>query len=136
LPANVCTPNHVTSDVTFKATAAVTGKRFVAPSGNRTGGPGLSTDLENVYRMAHCAAGAKAFGVSKYDVALNAEGGAYGTPGRIVPVTCVSAVTAGQQVEVGAAGQAQPWGGTIATQPVGLALSGAAGGADAEIKLY
>lgn len=136
MPTNICYPLHETSDLTFRATAAVTGKRFVAPSGNRTGGPGLSTDTANVYQMAHAAAGAKAFGVSKYDVASGSLGGAFGTPGKVVPVTTGAAVTAGQQVEVGATGFAIPWAGTIATQPVGLAMTGAASGADVEIKLY
>lgn len=133
MPDNVCTPFHMTSDLTFRATAAVTGKRFVAPSGNRTGGPGLSTDLENVYRMAHCPAGERSFGVSKYDVPIDEEGGAYGTPGRIVPVTATGAIAAGDEVEVGANGTATLLAAGVA---VGLAMTAAVDGGDAEIKLY
>jgi hypothetical protein len=120
-------------DVSFKATAAVTGKRFIAPSGDVTGGPGLSTDLENLYRGAHAGAGVKPFGVSKYDVANGGVGGVHGQPGKIVPVTAGAAITAGQEVQSDANGQAIP---LAAGRPAGLAMSGAANGADAQIKLY
>jgi hypothetical protein len=133
VPDNVCIPFFVTSDLSFRATAPVTGKRFVAPSGNRTGGPALSSDGENVYRMAHAGAGVKAFGVAKYDVASGARGPAYDTPGRVVPVTADGPIAAGAEVEVGAAGKAK----TLGTgKAVGLCLTGASDGGDAEIKLY
>lgn len=145
MPDNVCNPVHVTGDVTFKATAAVTGKRFVAPSNTRTGGGlgGLSTDLENAYRCAHAAANGPAVGIAKYDVPINGEGGFYGTPGGIYPVTCDGAVTAGDRIIVGSAGKAKTSTGSIDTSGaaitpptvVGIAMSSAADGADAEIKL-
>jgi hypothetical protein len=133
VPDNVCTPYKDSSDITFRASAAVTGKRFVAPSGNRTGGPGLSTDLENLPVFAHAAAGARAFGVAAYDVPAGGRGPVHGEPGKIVPVRAGAAIAAGNEVEVGANGQAVP---LAAGRPVGLAVSGAANGTDAEIRLY
>ena len=59
---NVCTPRHETGDVSYQASAAVTGKRFLKVTGNRTGGIGLSTDARNVYVMGPCTAGARASG--------------------------------------------------------------------------
>lgn len=129
---NVGTQYFETGNVSFRATAAVTGKRFLGISGDVTGGPGLSTDLENVYRCAHAAAGVRACGVSKYDVASGAEGGMHGQPGMIVPVNAGAAIAAGQDVEVGANGQAVP---LAAGRSAGLAMSSAALGADAQIKL-
>lgn len=131
---NVCHPFYETSDVTFTATAAVTGKTFIAPSANRESGPGLSATPEGSnYKMATCGAGDKPFGVARYDVAKDAKGGAIGTPGRIVPVTTGGAIAAGDEVEVGSAGKAIKLASGIA---VGLCVSGAASGAEAEVKLY
>lgn len=134
MPSNVMIQTGQTCDVTARASAAVTGKRMVAPSGNRTGGPALSTNTENVYTMAHAGAGAKAFGVAKYDAASGAEFGVIGTPGRRVIVTAGAAIAAGAEVEVGATGKVI----TLASgKAVGLCLSAAAGDlSDCEIKLY
>jgi hypothetical protein len=127
-------PYKETSEVTFRATAAVVGKRMLAISGDRTGGPGLSADLENVYRMAHCAAGAKAFGVSKSDVAINKLGGCDGSPGRIVPVTAGGAIVAGNEVQSDAVGKVVA---LTTGKAVGLAMTGAAGdNTTGEIKLF
>lgn len=134
MPANECIPLFETSDVTFQATAAVTGKRFVSPSADITSGPGLSSTSEGSnLRMAHTTAAAKAFGVSTYDVASGAKGGAIGTPGRIVPVTAGGTITAGAEVEVGTTGQAV----TLATgKAAGLAVTSATSGNDVFVKLY
>lgn len=131
---NVCTPIFEDSDVTYRATAAVIGKRFIAPSGARTGGPGLSTDLQNVYRMAHAPAGGAATGVSRYDTPVDGLSAVFGKPGRIVPVTAVAAIAAGQRIEVGAAGQAQPLA-TAGAVPVAIAMTSAVAGADVEAKI-
>jgi hypothetical protein len=133
LPSNVSTQYFETGNVSFRATANVTGKRFVAPSGDVTGGPGLSTDMENLFRMAHCGAGLKPAGVAKYDVASGAKGGVHGQPGMIVPVTTAAAITAGVEVQSDATGFAIVKAAGVAA---GLAMSGAASGADAMIKLY
>jgi len=130
---NVSTQYHETGNVSFRAAGAVAGKTFVKPSADRTGGPGLSTDNENLYVFSTCPAGAKPAGVAKYDVANGEAGGVHGRPGMIVPVKAGAAIVAGVEVEVGAAGTAI----TLASgKAVGLAMSGAANGADAQIKLY
>ena len=133
MPANVSTQYHETGNVSFHASGAVVGKTFVAPSANRTGGPGLSTDIENMWVLATCPAGTRAAGVAKYDVANGGVGGVHGQPGMIVPVTAGAAITVGQEVEVGAAGKAIP---LASGKAVGLAMSGAASAADCPVKLY
>jgi hypothetical protein len=137
-PANVSTQYFEDGNVSFKATAAVTGKRFLKPSADQSGGPGLSTDIENLLKMATCGAGQKSSGVSKYDVASGSEGGVHGQPGMIVPVTAGGAITVGQEVMSDATGKAVPWtsAASEANRALGLAMSGAANGADAMIKLY
>lgn len=134
MPANTCFPLFETSDVTFQATAAVTGKRFVAISGDITSGPGLSSTSEGSnFRMAHATAATRPDGVAAYDVASAAKGRVIGTPGRILPVTAGANITAGQQVEVGTAGQAIPLASGIAA---GKALTTATSGNDVYVKLY
>src|SRR3954453_3495972 len=133
--ANDCIPfKEPGSAVTGKATAAVVGKRFLAISGNRTGGGagGLSTDLANVYQVAHAAAGARAIGVSRVDAANGSLVGIHTQPGIIVPVTAGATLTAGQEVQSDATGQAIPFAAGI---QLGVAMTGASAGADAEIKL-
>ena len=136
MPDNVSTQYFETGNVSFKASAAVTGRRFVRPSANRTGGGsgGLSTVLDNVYVMALCGAGQKPAGVAKYDVPINGYGGVHGQPGMIVHVEAGAAITAGAEVESDATGRAIP---LAAGRPAGQAMTGASGaGAAAEIKLY
>jgi hypothetical protein len=130
---NVSTQFKETGNVSFRAAGAVTGKTFVSPSADRTGGPGLSSDLANLYVFSTCPAGERAAGVAKYDVTDGNEGGVHGQPGMIVPVTAGATIAAGEEVQVGPAGAAIPLAAGIA---VGLAMSGAAAAADAEIKLY
>lgn len=139
MPTNVSTQFKESGNLSFRATAAVIGRRFLAISGNRTGGPGLSTDLENLYRMAHCGAGQRAVGVSKYDVALNKTGGVHGQPGMIVEVEAGAALVAGAKVMSGLNGKAVPWVSAVneANECLGVAMTAAAGDtAIAEIKLY
>ena len=133
MPSNVSNQYFETGNVSFRAQGAVVGKTFLAIGADNTGGPGLSTDLENLYVMKTCTAGARPCGVAKYDVADTQAGGVHGQPGMIVPVVAGAAITAGQEVEVGAAGKAIP---LASGKAAGMAMSGAANAADAQIKLY
>lgn len=141
MPDNVSTQFKETGNISFRASAAVTGKRFLKVSGNRTGGPGLSTDLENLVVCAQAGAGQVVVGVSKYDVAIDESGGMHGQPGMIVPVNCGADITAGAKVMSDANGRAIPWvtAASEANEPAGIAMTGCditvAGDADAMIKL-
>jgi hypothetical protein len=131
-------------DVTGHCTAAVTGKRVLRISGNRTSGPGLSSTAEGGnYQVAHCNGATQVpFGVSKYDAPL---GGKVGVVREgIVPITAGATITAGELVMADANGQVIPYVGPVATGgaavpdvpiPVGLALTAASAGQDAEVAL-
>lgn len=123
---------------TGHATAAVTGKRFLGVSGNIQSGPGLNTGTAggNI-SVAHAAAAAAIIGVSGYDAALGDKVPVLGSPGMVLPVTAEVAIAAGAEVQVGAAGQAVPFGnGAVNGIKVGICLTAATAGSDAMIKLY
>lgn len=128
---------HETSDVTFTATDDVNGKRFVQVTDDREGTPGglgLQDTYEgNNYQAEHAPANGYVLGVSVYDVPSGGKGGVIGTPGRIVLVTCDGAIAAGAAVQVGANGKAKSQ--TSTNKVVGICLSGAGSGEDAEVKL-
>ncbi|OCB56134.1 DUF2190 domain-containing protein [Mycobacterium vulneris] len=111
-------------DITGRATAAVTGKRFLKISGNRTGG--------NI-AVAPCAAGDRSCGVAKYDAASGDIVGVARGNSRVVRVTAGAALAAGDEVQAGAGGVAIV---AAAGAKLGYALTAAANGADAEISLY
>lgn len=120
--ANQCIPLFQPGqEITVSPTAPVVGKRFVAISGNGAG---------DLIRVAHATAAGRAFGVVLYDqvadqpVPMLREG--------ILPVTAVGAITAGQQVQVGAGGRAAPFAAGIA---VGTATADAADAADCFVAL-
>lgn len=115
-------------DLTCHATAAVTGKRFVAITGNR-----VAADNGGNISVAHATAAGRAFGVSKYDAPSGGKVGVMRGNSRVTFVTAGAALTANQEVEVGAAGVAVPKSAGVA---VGFAVTAAANGADAEISLY
>lgn len=112
------------ANITGHAGAAVTGKRFLAITGDRTDG--------NI-TVAHATAAGRTCGVSKYDAASGEKVGVMRGNSRVVFVTAGAAITAFQEVEVGANGTAVPKAAGIA---VGYAITGAANAADAEISLY
>lgn len=148
MPANECIPFKLPAIAfTARASAAVTGKRFVVISGDRTGGggggaegstsvgAGLSTDVENVYKVKLAGAKAAPVGVSAYDAAINEELKVYGTvSGVILPIKAGEALTAGWEVISNATGEAVK--AEAADVARGLVMTKAANGADAEIKLY
>ena len=137
--ANECIPFYEDGDeLTGYCTAAVTGKRFVMISGDRLSGPGLvlsSTDTSGGnYRIAPATAAGRIAGVAARDAAIGDTVLFLRGPGAgILPVTAGAAITAFEEVEVGAGGTAVPLASGVA---VGVAMSGAANGADAEIALY
>jgi hypothetical protein len=110
------------SRVTAQASAAVTGKRFVNVSGNRT--------ANGKYQVAHATAAGAAFGVSVYDAASGDPVGVIRV--GIVPVTAGGTIAAGARVEVGANGQVVTIASGIA---VGICCDGATNGNDARIAL-
>ena len=118
-------------DIPGQCTAAVTGKRFLSVSGTRTSGPGLSNTAEGSnYRVAHTGAGLRSIGVSMWDAPINGKIGII--RGGIVPVTAGAAITAGQEVQSDATGQAAP---LTTGKSLGVAMADAALGADCEVSL-
>lgn len=112
-------------DITGRATAAVTGKRFLKISGNRTANGNIA--------VAPADAAGRVCGVSKYDAASGDIVGVARGNSRVTYVTADGALAAFDEVEVGTAGKAKKFASGVA---VGYALSAAADGADAEISLY
>jgi hypothetical protein len=148
MPANECIPYKTLADTfTARCSATVTGKRFVKVSGNRTGGGGggaegsttvgvgLSTDPENVYKVAQCVAKDKAVGVSAWDGASGAEIKVYACAhGNIIPITAGAAIAAGAEVESDAEGRAIT---LAAGKALGYCMTAVAeAGKDAEILFY
>lgn len=137
-PVNECIPFYEPGGaLTCECEAAVIGKRFVDISDDiqGTGSPGLTTDVDGGNLVVSPAsAGGTAFGVAKYNAAINEKVGVWTQPGIIVPVTADGAITAGAEVEVGTAGKAKTKG--AANRGVGRAVADAADGADAMIQLY
>lgn len=140
MPNNECIPWYEDADrLSAQATAAVNGKRFVKVSAARTSGPlipataqiGASdpTDGGRI-QVAQCVAGDPSLGVSSWDAAIG-EGLDVITEG-VVPVVAGAAITAGQEVQSDANGQAIP---LAAGKKIGYAVDAAANGADAQIKL-
>lgn len=113
--------------VTARATAAITGKRFVCISGPRIDGhPAVNHQASSSTR--------KTLGVSAYDAASGADVMVHSAPGMVVPVTASGAISAGASVFSTADGRAtaaDPGTGKTA----GHALDDATDGADAVIKL-
>ena len=130
--ANDCIPFYRPGeDVTVQASAAITGKRFIAPSGDRLSGPGLSATAEGSnYRGAHCGAGLAAVGVSMYDCPIGGKVGII--MDGIVPVTAGAALTAGHAVQSDGTGQAIVLASGV---KLGVVMTGCSSGADAEIAL-
>lgn len=113
------------SDITCKTSGAVTGKRFVAITGNRSSDGNIT--------VAHATAAGRVFGVSKYDAASGALVGVARGNSRVTFVTAGGNIAAFAEVEVGSNGQAVTKSSGIA---VGYAVTAATSGNDAEISLY
>lgn len=129
-------------NITGKASATVTGKRFLRYSGNRTGGghAGLSTDLANVPQVAPCNGSTQVpIGVAAHDAASGSLVGVLRGAGRHCTVTAGAAVTAGALVMADSTGRAITQTGTVTAGipiPVGIAVTGASGAdVDLEVQL-
>jgi hypothetical protein len=121
-------------DVTGRASAAVEGRRFVMISGNRYGGPALSTDVTgNNIRIAHATAAGRIFGVAAQSAAQGGYTNVYRGAGYIVEVDAASDIDAFEEVEVGANGKATALDAGVA---VGYAITGVANNGVAQIALY
>lgn len=109
------------SDLTFTASAAVTGGQLVRVSGSGTAAP-------------VSAASADWLGVAAYDTGNGANVTVF--TGGVQLLTTTGAVTAGQNVEGAAGGTvAAHTNGTADANVVGLALTSAAGGAKVSVQL-
>lgn len=121
--ANDCIPfKEPGSAFTGFTTAAVTGKRFVKLTGDRTGGggsgaagslvgtAGLSNDIHNLYRIGQCTvAGEGALGVSKRDAAIETVLGFHAVRhGLVVPITAGAAINFNDDVMTDSEGRAIP----------------------------
>lgn len=126
--ADDCIPFFEPGDrITATPTAAVTGKRFVAVSGNQ--------QADGTFSVAPPAAGGRVLGVAAWTAPVGGKVTVIKGAGYVLPVTTgAAAIAAGAEVEVNAAGQVVP----LATgRAVGFLLtaSGAAG-TDATVCLY
>jgi len=128
------------ADTTVKASAAITGKRFIRYSGNRTGGghAGLSTDLANVPQAAPCNGTTQIpCGVAAHDAASGSLVGKLSGAGRHCTVLSGAAVTAGALVMADATGRAITFTGADADGipfPCGIAVTGV-GAADLDLEV-
>ena len=112
------------ANITGRASADVTGKRFLAITGNRSSG--------NI-AVAHATAAGRVCGVSKYDAPSGEIVGVVRGNSRVTFVKAAGNIAAFAEVEVGTAGQAITKTSGIA---VGYAVTAATSGNDAEISLY
>src|SRR5689334_3051066 len=112
-------------DITAEATTAVTARRFLAVSGNRTAGGNIA--------VASATAGGRTCGVAGNDAAAGGLVRVVRGNSRVVRVTASGAIASGAEVQVGANGTATALAAGVA---VGYAITGAADAADAEISLY
>lgn len=124
---NECIPyREPGARVTGTPTAPVTGKKFVAISGN--------LQADGTWSIAPPAAGGRVAGVATYDGAIGSKVPIIRGRGYVCPITSNAAIAAGAEVEVDATGAVGPKGAGVA---VGYAVTACAGAAqDARISLY
>lgn len=114
-------------NITGHCSGAVTGRRFLKITGNRTTADGC-----NNITVAHATAAGRTCGVSDQDAASGKHVGIHRGKDRVTFVDVVGTVAAFGEVEVGANGTAVPKSAGIA---VGYAVTGVAD-AVGEISLY
>jgi Uncharacterized conserved protein (DUF2190) len=116
-------------DISATASAAVTGKRFVA----WTGGLLPLTSPKTLPTAAHAGAGLAIAGVSSYDAASGSRFAIQRGKGLVVTVTAGAAITALAEVEVGTNGKAITKASGVA---VGRAMSAGSTDTDCFVELY
>ncbi|QNI06499.1 DUF2190 domain-containing protein [Mycobacterium kubicae] len=113
------------ANITAEASSAVTARRFVAITGNRTTGGNIA--------VAHATAGGRICGVAGNDADSGALVNVVRGNSRVVKVAAGGSISAFAEVEVGTAGKAVTLSSGVA---VGYALTAASNNTDAEISLY
>jgi len=132
--ANECIPYYEPGTrITGHASAAVVGKRVADISADSQSGPGLSATAEggNIV-VATAAARAKGIGVFSHDAARDEKVTVLCSP-MVVPITAEAGITAGEEVQVGAAGGVVKYSDGA---KIGRALATAADRDDTMVKLY
>lgn len=135
---NECIPLYEPGGrLTGHCEAAVVGKRFVDISDDLqgTGSPGLTTSTAggNI-QVSPATAGGTALGVASHDAAIGKKVTILCDPGMVVPVIADGAITAGEEIEVGAAGKAKTKG--AANRGVGRAVNTCADGEECFVQLF
>ena len=136
MAANECIPYFEPgAAITAKAEAAVTGKRFVMITDPAEADFNALDDTASGGSIvcSHATAAGLAIGVASYDAAIGGEFYVLAQPGLVLPVTADGAITAGNQVEVGATGKAKA---QDAGRAVGVALDTVADGEDCPVLFY
>lgn len=126
MATNECIPfKEPGGDVTAQASAGVTGKRFLAITGN--------LQADGSITVAHAGAGVRVVGVSKYDAASGAKVGVIRGSKMVVPVTAGANISAGAEVESDAQGRAIP---LASGKAAGYVETAATSGQDARVCLF
>ena len=133
---NPCIPYFDSGgDISAEAEAAVNGCRFVNVSDPQDGPPRMGLDTTasgGRIKVSHATAAGAVLGVASYDAGIGAP--LYVIRGtKVVPVRAAANITAGQEVEVGANGQATP---LASGKAVGIAVDTIASGENGPIALY
>lgn len=110
-------------EITCYAAGAITGATFVKPS---------STQADGNFGVVTCGAALRAIGVATTDAASTAVVNVAVGPGMITEVTAAATLTAGQEVESNASGQAVV---LASGKALGVVMADTASGALAPIKL-
>lgn len=113
------------SDITAEANAAVTGKTFAAIAGDMT--------AEGLLSVKPAATGNNTVGVVKYDADTGEKVGVARGSSRVITVTAGGAITAGDEIAVGAGGKAVK--ATEGAVAVGYSFNTVDAGADALVSL-
>lgn len=123
------------ADLTGHCDTAVTGKRCLKITANKQPASfGLApTAVGGNIRVAHADAAGRIVGVSAFDTPAGGKVGIKRASKLVIPITAGAAITAFQEVEVGAAGVVVPKAAGVA---IGVAIADAANGADCAVSLY